>query len=85
MRRGGKRERFTAFQVGMIALVVLVIATFLAVTKDIPFTRPYELKAAFTNAPPIQRNQAVGSLAWTWGRSRRSSPPARLGGRASRR
>ncbi|MET0972521.1 MAG: MlaD family protein [Thermoleophilaceae bacterium] len=59
MRRGGKRERFTAFQVGLIALVLIAIGTYLGVTKDIPFTRPYELKAAFENAPPIQRNQAV--------------------------
>ncbi len=54
-----KGDRFTAFQVGLIALVVLVVATFLAVSKDIPFTRPFELKAAFENAPPIQRGQAV--------------------------
>ena len=54
-----KGDRFTAFQVGLIALVVLVVATFLAVSKDIPFTRPFELNAAFQNAPPIQRGQAV--------------------------
>ena len=54
-----KGDRLTAFQVGLIALVVLVVATFLAVSKDIPFTRPFELKAAFENAPPIQRGQAV--------------------------
>jgi phospholipid/cholesterol/gamma-HCH transport system substrate-binding protein len=54
-----KGDRFTAFQVGLIALVVLVVATFLAVTRDIPFTRPFELKAAFENAPPIQQGQAV--------------------------
>jgi len=33
--------------------------TFLAFTKDIPFTKPYELKARFTNAPPITKGQAV--------------------------
>jgi phospholipid/cholesterol/gamma-HCH transport system substrate-binding protein len=54
-----KGDRFTAFQVGLIALVVLGIATYLGATKDIPFTRPYQLKATFTNAPPIQQNQAV--------------------------
>jgi phospholipid/cholesterol/gamma-HCH transport system substrate-binding protein len=56
VRHGG---RLTAFQVGLIALVVIAIATFLAFTKDIPFTKPYELKATFENAPPIQKNQAV--------------------------
>ena len=28
-------------------------------TKDIPFTKPYELKAVFENAPPIHKGQAV--------------------------
>jgi phospholipid/cholesterol/gamma-HCH transport system substrate-binding protein len=55
-RHGG---RFTPLQVGLIALVVIVIAVFLAFTKDVPFTRPFELKAVFENAPPIQRKQAV--------------------------
>jgi virulence factor Mce-like protein len=54
-----RRERFTAFQVGLIATVLILIAVFLAFTKDIPFTKPYELKAVFENAPPIQKNQAV--------------------------
>jgi phospholipid/cholesterol/gamma-HCH transport system substrate-binding protein len=54
-----KGDRLTAFQVGLIAIVVLAVAVFLAATKDIPFTRPYELKAAFENAPPIQQGQAV--------------------------
>jgi phospholipid/cholesterol/gamma-HCH transport system substrate-binding protein len=56
MRNAG---RFTPYQVGLIALVVIVIVTFLAFTKDIPFTKPYELKARFTNAPPITKGQAV--------------------------
>jgi phospholipid/cholesterol/gamma-HCH transport system substrate-binding protein len=51
--------RLSAFQVGLIALVVLLIATFLAFTKDIPLTRPFELKATFENSPPIQKGQAV--------------------------
>jgi phospholipid/cholesterol/gamma-HCH transport system substrate-binding protein len=51
--------RITAFQAGLIALVVILIGTFLAFTKDIPFTRPFELKATFENSPPIQKNQAV--------------------------
>ena len=39
--------------------MVILIVTFLAFTKDIPFTKPYELKARFTNAPPITKGQAV--------------------------
>lgn len=51
--------RITAFQAGLIAVVVILIATFLAFTKDVPFTRPFELRATFENSPPIQKNQAV--------------------------
>jgi phospholipid/cholesterol/gamma-HCH transport system substrate-binding protein len=56
VRHGG---RLTAFQVGLIALVLIAIATFLAFTKDVPFTQPFELKARFQNSPPIQKGQAV--------------------------
>ena len=59
MRRAVRRERFSAFQVGLIAIVVIVVAVFLAFAKDIPFTQPYQLKAVFENAPPIQKGQAV--------------------------
>jgi len=51
--------RFSAFQAGLIALVLILIVTFLAFTKDVPFTKPYELKARFENAPPILKGQAV--------------------------
>ena len=37
--------------------LILVLA-YLGFTKDIPFTRPFELKAVFQNAPPIQTNSA---------------------------
>jgi phospholipid/cholesterol/gamma-HCH transport system substrate-binding protein len=53
------QSRISAFQAGLIALVVILIGTFLAFTKDIPFTKPFELKATFQNSPPIQKNQAV--------------------------
>src|ERR687889_1047117 len=52
-------SRVSAFQAGLIALVLILIATFLAFTKDIPFTKGFELKATFENSPPIQKNQAV--------------------------
>jgi phospholipid/cholesterol/gamma-HCH transport system substrate-binding protein len=59
MRRSGGRRGLSAFQAGLIALVLILIGTFLAFTKDIPFTKPFELKATFENAPPLQKNQAV--------------------------
>jgi ABC-type transporter Mla subunit MlaD len=57
--RRGHGSRFTPFQAGLIALVVIVIAVFLGASKDIPFTKPFELKAVFENAPPIHKGQAV--------------------------
>ena len=51
--------RVNAFQAGLIAIVVIVIATWFAFTKDVPFTKGFELKATFENSPPIQKNQAV--------------------------
>jgi phospholipid/cholesterol/gamma-HCH transport system substrate-binding protein len=53
------RGRVTTLQAGLIALVVIAIACYLAFTKDIPLTKPFELKATFENSPPIQKNQAV--------------------------
>ena len=38
---------------------MIVIGTYLGVSKDIPFTKPYQLKAVFENAPPIHKGQAV--------------------------
>jgi virulence factor Mce-like protein len=58
MRRVAQ-SRISPFQAGLIAVVVILIGTFLAFTKDIPFTTPFELKATFENSPPIQKNQAV--------------------------
>ena len=59
MRRIAQSRRLGLPGAGLIALVVILIATFLAFTKDIPFTKPFELKATFENSPPIQKNQAV--------------------------
>ena len=53
------RDRIGPFGAGLIAVVLILIATFLAFTKDIPFTKPFELRAAFENSPPIQKGQAV--------------------------
>ncbi len=58
MRRVAQ-DRIGPFGAGLIAVVLILIGTYLAFTKDIPFTKPFELRATFENAPPIQKNQAV--------------------------
>jgi phospholipid/cholesterol/gamma-HCH transport system substrate-binding protein len=52
-------SRISPFQAGLIALVAILIFAYLGFTKDIPFTRPFEISAVFRNAPPIQTNSAV--------------------------
>ena len=59
MRTSRAPGRVSALGVGLIALLLIAVATFLAFSKDIPFTTPYQLKARFENAPPIQKGQAV--------------------------
>jgi ABC-type transporter Mla subunit MlaD len=49
----------TAFTAGVIGLVLILVLAYLGFSKDIPFTRPYELHAVFRNAPPIPTNSAV--------------------------
>ncbi len=52
-------RQITAFRAGLIGIVLILVGAYLGFTKDIPFTRPFELKAVFENAPPIQTNSAV--------------------------
>ena len=59
MRRAAHGGRLTAYQVGFIALIAVAIVTFLAFTKDIPFTTPFQVSAVFESAPPLQKNTVV--------------------------
>ena len=52
MRRGGKEHRLTTFQAGLVALAVILLGAYLGFTKDIPFTKPFQVQAVFENAPP---------------------------------
>jgi phospholipid/cholesterol/gamma-HCH transport system substrate-binding protein len=47
------------FAVGLIALVVIAILVFLGFTKDIPFTRGYEVKAVFRSASGLRPDSPV--------------------------
>jgi phospholipid/cholesterol/gamma-HCH transport system substrate-binding protein len=54
-----RRKPRSAVAVGLIALAVLVVLVFLGWTKDIPFTRPYEVKAVFESANSIRVGSPV--------------------------
>ncbi|MFL5826180.1 MAG: MlaD family protein [Thermoleophilaceae bacterium] len=58
MRRGQK-QGITPFRAGLIATILIAIVTFLVFTKDIPFTKPYELRAVFNNATNVAPNSPV--------------------------
>ena len=45
--------------IGLIALVIILIGTFLGFTKDIPFTTPFQVKATFESANSIRPGSPV--------------------------
>ena len=48
------------FKAGLLAIFVIVVITYLAFAKQIPFTsHPYKLKAVFANATNLRPNSVV--------------------------
>src|SRR5690349_72549 len=45
--------------IGLIALVIILVLTFLGFTKDIPFTKPFQVKATFESANSIRPGSPV--------------------------
>jgi phospholipid/cholesterol/gamma-HCH transport system substrate-binding protein len=54
-----RREGRSPFAIGVIALIVILILTYLGFTKDIPFTRPYEVQAVFQSSNGLKLNSPV--------------------------
>jgi phospholipid/cholesterol/gamma-HCH transport system substrate-binding protein len=54
-----RRRTLSPVTIGLIALVVVVVIVFLGFTKDIPFTRPYEVNAVFQSANSIRPGSPV--------------------------
>jgi phospholipid/cholesterol/gamma-HCH transport system substrate-binding protein len=61
MARAARRrhEGRSPFAIGLIALVVILILTFLGFTKDIPFTRPFEVNAVFQSSNGLKPDSPV--------------------------
>src|SRR3954449_11196324 len=59
MRRRRSRGGVSTFTVGLVALVVIAIGTFLGFTKKIPFRSHYEVKAAFKSANNLKKAAPV--------------------------
>ena len=54
MRTGGRRERLPNWAIGLIMVVLLVIASFYAFTKSVPWSDPYTVQAVFPTASNIR-------------------------------
>jgi phospholipid/cholesterol/gamma-HCH transport system substrate-binding protein len=59
MRRRRSKGGASTFTVGLVALIVIAIGTFLGFTKKIPFQSHYEVKAAFLSANNIKKASPV--------------------------
>ena len=56
---GMHRKQRNPVVIGLITLVVILIGTFLGFTKDIPFTKPFTVKATFESANSIRPGSPV--------------------------
>jgi|tagenome__1003787_1003787.scaffolds.fasta_scaffold20973459_2 phospholipid/cholesterol/gamma-HCH transport system substrate-binding protein len=56
---GRRRPKRSPALLGLAAVIVIAVVSFLAFTKDIPFTRGYILKAQFESANSIRPNSPV--------------------------
>jgi phospholipid/cholesterol/gamma-HCH transport system substrate-binding protein len=53
------QHRVSPVRAGLIAIVLLVVATFLAFSKSLPWRQPFEFKAAFESAANIRLDSPV--------------------------
>jgi phospholipid/cholesterol/gamma-HCH transport system substrate-binding protein len=60
--------------IGLIALAVIAVLVFLGFTKDIPFTRPFEVKAVFQSANSIRPDAPVRIAGVDVGKVKRIEP-----------
>ena len=54
-----RRRRLTAFQAGLLAILLIAIASYFSFAKNIPFSGPFQLKAVFANGENINPNSPV--------------------------
>jgi phospholipid/cholesterol/gamma-HCH transport system substrate-binding protein len=54
-----RRRQRSPVAIGLIALAVILVLVFLGFTKDIPFTKPYEVNAVFESANSIRVGSPV--------------------------
>jgi phospholipid/cholesterol/gamma-HCH transport system substrate-binding protein len=57
--RSGQHRRLPDYAVGLIAVIVVVIGSALAFTKQLPFGHKYEVRAVFTSAENVRNSAPV--------------------------
>ncbi len=57
--RAGRRTTRNPVAIGLIALAIVVVGTFLGFSKDIPFTTPFQVEATFQSASSIRPGSPV--------------------------
>jgi phospholipid/cholesterol/gamma-HCH transport system substrate-binding protein len=68
------REGAPPLRYGVIALVVILAGVYLGFTKDIPLTKPFEIKATFESANSIRANSPVRIAGVNVGKVQRIEP-----------
>jgi ABC-type transporter Mla subunit MlaD len=79
MARGAVKRHTprTPVAIGLIALVIILVLTFLGFTKDIPFTTPFQVKATFQSANSIRTGAPASTSARSPRWSRTATPTPR--------
>ena len=57
--RAGRRTTRNPVAIGLTALAIVIVGTFLGFTKDIPFTTPFQVEATFQSASSIRPGSPV--------------------------
>ncbi|MEA2424850.1 MAG: phospholipid/cholesterol/gamma-HCH transport system substrate-binding protein [Thermoleophilaceae bacterium] len=57
--RGAQRGGMSPFSAGLLAIVVVAVATYFAFSQANPFSKPYHITAYFNNANNLQSNSPV--------------------------
>jgi phospholipid/cholesterol/gamma-HCH transport system substrate-binding protein len=57
--RGERRQGIGELRAGVLAIVVIAVASYFGFTKTNPFANPYELKAVFDNVSNLQQRSPV--------------------------
>jgi virulence factor Mce-like protein len=59
VRPGGRKERLSPFALGLLAILGIVIFTYLAFAKSVPFAKHYEVRGVFSSSNQVREGNPV--------------------------